>query len=143
MRNQHRRRRPDSADRNLFLSEFFNKDQHRSTVGSQHDPKPDHKTQMLCRQVERAAHQFFSYDCADEVLQGLAVDGVLPAPHAGHLMIRVIVPADLALPFPELLSRLTQITPRFRHCLTTAISRKRVPMISFLPVPTATYNGDQ
>jgi hypothetical protein len=97
---------------------------------------------MLCRQVERAVHLFFAGECADDALSQLCVIGVQPAPNAGHLLIQVVVPASIGMPLPDLLSRLTQITPRIRHSLAATISRKRVPNLSFLPVASMPNLGD-
>jgi len=82
-----RRRRDKSAERSEFLNQLF-------PTLSRPD-KPDHKTAMLCKQVERLLSMSLGGEISDPVLARLSIDSVQSAPGAGHLLVRVIVPSDL------------------------------------------------
>ncbi len=56
--------------------------------GSQGGGRRDHKTAQLCRQVFQALSMALG-DCGDDVLRGLLVHDVDPAPNAGRLLVRV------------------------------------------------------
>jgi ribosome-binding factor A len=96
--------------------------------------KPDHKTAMLCRQVERALRLALAGECDDGVLSELVIDSVMPAPNAGHLLVRVFVPATPDLSIVTVLERLARAKPKLRHLIGQSISRKRVPELSFAPL---------
>jgi hypothetical protein len=88
---------------------------------------------MLCRQVQRSLSLAIG-ELDEPALSGLSIGEVTPAPNAGHLLVELIVPADLDLPVPALLERMTIVGPRLRHLVAQSISRKRAPELSFIPV---------
>jgi ribosome-binding factor A len=94
--------------------------------------KPDHKTAALCKQVQRALSMTLSGECGDPLLQSLLVESVSPAPHAGHLLVRLLAregsPADI-------LVRLEQVAGLLRSAMAASINRKRTPQLSFQIVP--------
>ncbi len=94
--------------------------------------KPDHKTAALCKQVQRALALALAGECADPLLQALLVDAVVPAPHAGHLLVRLLAregsPTDL-------LARLELVNGLLRNSIAQSIHRKRTPQLSFLILP--------
>ena len=94
-----------------------------------HRGKPDHKTAMLCRQVQRVLSLALDGDVAD-----LSVGDVTPAPNAGHLLVELVVPPDVGASIVELMSRVEAAAPRLRHAVAQSISRKRAPSLSFVPV---------
>src|SRR5262245_58432133 len=53
----------------------------------------DHKSQMLCRQVQRALNLSFA-DLRDDVLRELYVADVTCAPNASHLLVHIVLPAQ-------------------------------------------------
>lgn len=114
-----RRRAPDRA---AFLSELMGPSV-RQRGG------PDHKTAMLCRQVQRILSLALDGDLAE-----LSIGDVTPAPNAGHLLVELIVPSDFGLSLVELMSRVDAAGPRLRHVVAQSISRKRAPCLSFVPV---------
>ncbi len=74
--------------------------------------------------------------CGDDVLAGLAVESVVPAPDAGHLLVAVSFSAQ-PIPDPvEALGRLHRATGWLREQVAEAISRKRVPELAFRFAPT-------
>ncbi|HVX85527.1 MAG TPA: ribosome-binding factor A [Phycisphaerae bacterium] len=99
---------------------------------SSRNEKPDHKTAALCKQVHRALSLALAGECADPLLQSLLVDAVLPAPHAGHLLVRLLSPD--ASP-ADLLPRLELVTGLLRNAIAQSINRKRTPQLSFQILP--------
>ncbi len=92
----------------------------------------DHKARQLCRQVQRALNLALAGECGDEVLADLFVEDVTPAPNCGHLLVHVIVPAGRSV--QDVMSRLQRVAPRLREEVAMAITRKRAPELSFLPI---------
>jgi hypothetical protein len=98
--------------------------------------KPDYKTAALCKQVRRAVSLTLAGECGDPVLQELLVDEVLPAPHAGRLMVRVMVRRAPGGPgVAEVLTRLGAVEGLLRARVGEAIVRKRTPELAFEVIP--------
>ena len=97
------------------------------------DPRTDRKTLQLCRQVQRALMLALAGECGDEQLREVSVDSVEPIDGAGHLLVRVNVPAYLSV--PDVLLRLNERTGKLRALVAGSICRKRVPMLSFATAP--------
>ena len=116
------RGRRTSSDRTTFLSELMG-------PSASHRGKPDHKTAMLCRQVQRVLSLALDGDLGE-----LSVGDVTPAPNAGHLLVELLVPPGVELSMAELMSRVDAASPRLRHAVAQSISRKRAPSLSFVPV---------
>ena len=93
------------------------------------DARADRKTLQLCRQVQRALMLALAGECSDDLLREILVDSVEPMDGAGHLLVRVIVPAEI--PVLEVLLRLNERAGRLRALVAGSICRKRVPMLSF------------
>jgi ribosome-binding factor A len=84
----------------------------------------DRKTRQFCRQVQRVLNLAL-------VDQDLFVEAVSPAPHCGHLLVHVCIPADRAI--AEALGALQRDAGRLRTEVAAAIARKRAPELSFVP----------
>jgi ribosome-binding factor A len=91
----------------------------------------DHKSQMLCRQVQRALNLALG-ELRDDVLRELYVADVTCAPNASHLLVHVVLPA--AASAIDVLTRLEPVAPRLRSEVARSITRKRAPELTFLPV---------
>lgn len=92
------------------------------------------KTLRFCRQVEESLGTALA-GCADDVLAGLAVESVVPAPDAGHLLVTVAFAVE-PIPDPlETLGRLHRASGRLRAEIAGSISRKRVPELAFRFTP--------
>jgi ribosome-binding factor A len=101
-----------------------------------HDRKPDYKTAALCKQVRRAVGLTLAGECGDPVLQELIVEEVLPAPHAGRLMVRVFLRARPDGPrVADVLPRLAAVEGLLRARVGEAIVRKRTPELVFDVIP--------
>ena len=98
--------------------------------------KPDYKTMQLCRQVQRALSLTLAGECNDDVLRGVYVESVVPAPDATHLLVRVIVPPanGPATTLAQVLQSLESAKGTLRAAVARAITRKRAPELSFLPL---------
>lgn len=92
------------------------------------------KTLRFCRQVEESLCIAFGA-CGDGVLAALAVESVVPAPDAGHLLVTLSFTAE-PIPDPlETLGRLHAATGWLREQIAGSISRKRVPELAFRFAP--------
>jgi ribosome-binding factor A len=83
------------------------------------------KGQQLCGQVKDALHVALA-GCADEVLQGLRVVSVEPAPHTGRL--RVLVAAEDPTTAQDALTRAAGF---LRAQVASAVSRRYAPELVF------------
>ncbi len=100
------------------------------------DRKPDYKTAALCKQVRRTVSLVLAGECGDPVLQELMVDDVVPAPHAGRLLVRVMLrtqPGGTGL--AEVLQRLSAVEGLLRARVGESIVRKRTPELTFEVLP--------
>jgi len=90
------------------------------------------KTRQLCRQVADTLTLVLSGECRDEVLQGLYVVAVDPAPDASRLMVTVqaAMPDEEVSP-AEIFESLARETGRLRCEVAGAITRKRTPKLAF------------
>jgi hypothetical protein len=105
------------------------------------DARSDRKTLQLCRQVQRALSLSLGGECADELLGDLYVASVEPLGGPGQLGVRVILSTDSGASAGEVMSRLTAQTPRLRAAVAREISRKRVPNLSFIVLPSGGTEG--
>jgi len=65
-------------------------------------------------------------------MNNLFVEEVSPAPDCRHLLVHVVIPIDRSV--TETLSALRRDAPRLRWEVAMAITRKRAPELSFVPV---------
>ncbi len=107
-------------------SELFEQELRGGHGGGRTNPRHDHKALQLCRQVQRALTMATS---AEDV----SVDGVEPMGSAAQLLVRVGVPRS-ASP-AAVVARLNGRAPQLRAAVAAAISRKRVPTLTFVAMP--------
>ena len=93
--------------------------------------KTDHKAQQVCRQVQRVLNLILAGDIGDDVLRELYVERVSPVANASNLLVHVVVPPHIGV--AEVLGRLERVVPHLRAEIARAITRKRVPELTFLP----------
>ncbi|HEX8199718.1 MAG TPA: ribosome-binding factor A [Isosphaeraceae bacterium] len=91
--------------------------------------RPDRKTLQLCRQVAETLGDVLAGQCDDEVLQGLVVVGVAPAPNASRLMVtvRALGPEEPG----RILAHLEYASGRLRSEVAAAITRRKTPALAF------------
>ena len=99
------------------------------------DPREDRKTLQLCQQVKKTLILALAGECDDEVLRDVQVDSVEPMGSGSQLMVRVMVPAALAIPAWDVVARLNSRSATLRAIVARSICRKRVPGLSFMAVP--------
>ena len=94
--------------------------------------KNSRKDWQLCRQVSETLSYVLSGECHDEILRGLMVDEVQPAPDSHRLLVSLSPFAPDARFNPILaLERLQQTVGRLRSEVGRSISRRKVPELVF------------
>jgi ribosome-binding factor A len=125
----HDRRRSDSS---AFVDRNFAEALVGATSGTASAARQQQrKARQFCRQVQRALNLALADRRADDGLNDLFVEEVLPAPDCGHLLVHVVIPAGRSV--ADVLSALRRDAPRLRSEVTMAITRKRAPELSFVP----------
>ena len=99
---------------------------------SHEQPKRDHKTSQLCRQVARTLDLVLGGELCDPVLNGLTVTQVIPTPNASHLLVTLTsVCDDEPIDVVDALTRLDTVSGQLRTAVAHAITRKRAPRLSY------------
>jgi ribosome-binding factor A len=94
--------------------------------------RADRKAMQLGRQVAETLDAVLAGDSRDDVLGGLRVVSVTPAPDASNLLVTVAPHlASDALDPAEILDRLARASARLRCEVASAITRKRAPMLTY------------
>ncbi len=91
------------------------------------------KTLRLCKQIADCLAVVLASEFEDELLQGLAVISVQPAPDAKRMLV-VVQPDQHGLESlsPQIvLARVQAVAGRLRTEVASSITRKRAPMLSF------------
>ena len=101
----------------------------RGRSGGESGRSSDRKALQLCRQVSRSLSYVLG-SLGDDVLGGLYVESVDPAPNASHLMVTVSSLDPEATP-ETILTRLHAAQPRLREEIARDIHRRRVPELTF------------
>lgn len=96
----------------------------------------DRKAYQLCRQVSDTLNFVLSGDTGDDVLRGLYVDSVDPAPDASRLLVSVapLDPNDQT-PADVYLTRLMAVSGKLRSEVAASISRRKTPELAFRVIP--------
>ena len=139
MRQHRKSRRPGRADvAHPSAGEAFDSlDSFDSPSRSKN--KKNHKDLQLCRQAYRTLSLALVGGCGDEVLAGLVVRAVVPAPDAGRLLV-CLEPGAGAAAAPaadvaDTLARLERVRPFLRREVAEGLVRKRAPELEFLILP--------
>jgi hypothetical protein len=103
--------------------------------GKEFNAREDRKTLQLCQQVRRALMLALAGECSDDVLREVYVDSVEPMGNGSQLLVRVSIPTTVGLRPWEVIGRLDDRSARLRAIIAQSICRKRVPGLSFVPVP--------
>ena len=92
--------------------------------------KEDHKAKQLCRQVAETLDQVLSGEMNDDVLRGLRVATVVPAPDSSRLLVTLhldCAPGDFDRNLVE--QRLAACKGRLRGEVAAAITRRKTPTL--------------
>jgi ribosome-binding factor A len=95
-------------------------------------PVPNRKALQLCRQVAETLAGLLAGECHDDLLRDLLVQAVVPAPHAGRMLVTVY-PLTLGetVPVEQFYQRLEMAGPLLRSAVASAIHRRRTPELTF------------
>ncbi|HWG46467.1 MAG TPA: hypothetical protein VN688_27140 [Gemmataceae bacterium] len=103
-----------------------------------HDPRldrregtvkvPNRKALQLCAQVERTLASVLAA-CGDDVLRDLRVESVVPAPHAGRLLVTLA--PTVAVETSQVMEHLEKARGKLRSESAAAINRRRAPDLVF------------
>lgn len=104
--------------------------------GRDSGPAVDHKALQLCKQVAHTLADLLAGDCDDEILRGLDVLAVQPAPDASRLLV-TLAPGAAACPCPpeEVISRLNGVARHLRSEVASAITRRKAPTLIYQVIP--------
>ena len=91
------------------------------------------KALQLCSQVADTLNYVLSGECDDELLQGLQVASVVPAPNASQLLVTVypVVATGSNFDAAEVRRRLLEAVGRLRSEVARSITRKKAPNLLF------------
>ena len=89
------------------------------------------KTRQLCSQVAQALALILSSEFEDELLLGLTVLAVEPAPNESQLLVTLQSDVAEQQLREAILARLARATGFLRAEVATAITRKRAPQLVF------------
>jgi len=98
---------------------------------SSSDRQAQRKTQQFCRQVQKALNLTLGDRNVGVGITDLFVEDVSPAPDCGHLLVHVLIPANL--PVADVMMALGREAPRLRSEVASSITRKRAPELYFVP----------
>jgi hypothetical protein len=87
------------------------------------------KTLQLCRQVQRALNYALG-ECGDDLLTGLYVMSIEPAPSASRLLVTV-QPLDEGADPIDILQHVGFVMGQLRSDVAASIHRKKVPELMF------------
>ena len=108
-----------------FDDETFFRDSRRRTR--------DRKTAQLCAQARRALAWALESELGDARLSELVVAEVRPNPDASHLLVVATGPLGTDLSLAQ--QSLSCAASHLREALARGLSRKRVPVLSFVVLP--------
>jgi ribosome-binding factor A len=97
--------------------------------------RPDRKALQLARQVREALMWVLGSVTGDDRLAACSVEAVEPLPGGNRLLVKIGVPPDV--PTIEVNERLAAAAPALRVEVAQAITRRKVPELVYLAVPTA------
>ena len=105
--------------------------------------RDDRKSLQLCRQISQTLDEVFA-ECRDDILRGLHVVGVEPAPDASRLLVTVVPDGGLTgdgVDPAMIVSHLVRASGHLRGEVASAITRKRTPLLSYR-LAAAPYEND-
>jgi ribosome-binding factor A len=135
MRHQRRHRNRGGGESSPLVDPLFAEELSKGRSRRSHrSNSSNHKTLALCRQAQRALSLALAGECRDEVLSSVYIEAVVPAPDATRLLVRLVVPARANASIPEVIERIERVRGLLRAEVAQAITRKRAPELTFLPV---------
>ena len=99
---------------------------------SRNHKKEDRKAKQLCRQIAETLDQVLTGEISDDLLRGLQVSGVMPAPDSSRLLVTLYSdcgPEEFNRDEIEL--RLAARHGQLRCAIAASITRKKTPTLVF------------
>jgi len=94
--------------------------------------KEDRKAKQLCRQVAETLDQVLSGEIGDDLLRGLRVSSVMPAPDSTRLLVTLYADCDAGdFNRNDIEQRLAARQGQLRSEIAAAITRKKTPILIF------------
>ncbi len=94
--------------------------------------KEDRKAKQLCRQVAETLDQVLSGETGDDVLQGLRVSSIVPAPDSSRLLVTLHADCESEkFDRHQIEQRLVVCRGRLRCEIAASITRKKTPTLVF------------
>jgi ribosome-binding factor A len=94
--------------------------------------RQNRKAKQLCRQVAETLEQVLSGEVGDDLLRGLHVASVVPAPDASRLLVTIEVDRGSAAEEREAIElALAKASGLLRTAVAAAITRRKAPSLSF------------
>ncbi len=94
--------------------------------------REDRKAKQLCRQVAETLEQVLSGEMGDDVLRGLRVSDVVPAPDSSRLLVTLRVDCELETFDRRLVEHLLACCQGHLRCkVAAAITRRKAPTLVF------------
>jgi ribosome-binding factor A len=94
------------------------------------------KARQLASQVARTVDQLLAGELDDEVLRGLCVTSVVPAPDESRLLVTVGPMAPgITVDVPRVLARLAAASNHIRAEVAATITRKKAPSLTYQVLP--------
>lgn len=94
------------------------------------------KARQLASQVARVVDQLLAGELDDDVLRGLSVLSVVPAPDESRLLVTVGPMAEgIDVNVPAVLAHLGAASNHIRQEVAASITRKRAPSLAYQVVP--------
>jgi ribosome-binding factor A len=126
-RQNRRNRRAEFEDADFAEILYGEENNNRST-----NRQAKRKALQFCRQVQRALNLALADSSVAEIGCELFVDEVLPGPDCGHLVVRIAVQEGFSV--ADAMSALGRDASYLRSEVAMAITRKRAPELSFVPI---------
>lgn len=115
--------------------DYFKSSQKRGT--------DNHKDLQLCRQVAESLDLILSGELNDDILRGVQVVAVTPAPDASQLLVLLAPLPGESLDARAVLDRLGPIMGHLRSEIASTITRRRTPKLLFQVLASEFSKEDQ
>lgn len=105
--------------------------------------KVNRKALQLCKQVAETLEQVFSGETGDDVLAGLHVSSVVPAPDSSRLLVTLVAALDDGrFDLRAVEKKLADSRGRLRSAVAMTITRRKTPVLAFDVIGPESTAGD-
>jgi len=115
-----------------FIHEDDGIDPHEFFKNDRGSRKVNRKALQLCRQVAETLEQVLSGETGDDVLAGLHVSSVVPAPDSSRLLVTLVSAIDEGrFDLRAIEKKLADSRGRLRSAIAMTITRRKTPVLAF------------